>query len=74
VDRRLRQRLDRRPELALPTLVARTVLFAGPTPAATVASGGLTALFLGFAVVVIFGAVIRPGKVDGERIAGAVSV
>ena len=60
--------------LGLPAMVAQLVIYTFPGRL-TLAVGTLFALvFLAYATVVILISVLRPGKVTGDKIAGAISV
>jgi hypothetical protein len=60
--------------LGIPTIVGQFGIFAAPTPAVLLGTGVLALLFLGFTTLVILLAVLRPGKVTGDKLAGAICV
>ncbi len=60
--------------LGVPTIVGQFGIFAAPTGAVLLGTGALAFLFLTFTTTVILLAVLRPGKVTGDKLAGAICV
>lgn len=60
--------------LAIPTAIGQSVALAFPGPGTLAVATILALLFIGYVIVVVLGAVLRPGKVTGDKIAGAVCV
>lgn len=60
--------------LGVPTIVGQFGIFAAPTRVVLVGTGALALLFLSFTTIVILLAVLRPGKVTGDKLAGAICV
>lgn len=60
--------------LGVPTIIGQFGIFAAPTRSVLLATGALAFLFLAFTTTIIFAAVLRPGRVTGDRLAGAICV
>ena len=58
--------------LGVPTIVGQFAIYAAPTPAVLTATGVLALIFLAFTTVVILMAVLAPGKVTTDKLAGAI--
>ncbi len=60
--------------LGIPAMIAQIVVYSAPSYWTFLASAALTIPFLIYVIVVIFSAVLRPGKVTFDKVAGAISV
>ncbi len=58
--------------LGLTTVAGQFGIFVAPTPAVVLVTGTLAMLFLAFTTVVTLAAVLRPGKVTTDKLAGAI--
>lgn len=60
--------------LAVPTAIAQAAALAAPRPPVLLAAVLVAVLFISYVIVVVLSAVLKGGKVDGDKIAGAISV
>ena len=60
--------------LAIPTAIGQLLVLVSPTQTVQIWVTGITLLFVSYVITVVLAGVLRPGKVDGNRLAGAVSV
>ena len=58
--------------LGVPTVIGQFAIYAAPLPAVLTATGVLALVFLAFTTVVILLAVLEPGKVTSDKLAGAI--
>ncbi len=58
--------------LAVPTAVGQTIALANPIKPVLLIATSLAFLFLTYVIVVVLSAVLQPGKVTGDKIAGAI--
>ena len=58
--------------LGVPTVIGQFGVYAAPTPTVLTATWALAFAFLAFTTVVILLAVLRPGKVTTDKLAGAI--
>lgn len=58
--------------LGVPTVVGQFALYAAPTGPVLVTTGALALVFLSFTTIVILRAVLAPGRVTGDKLAGAI--
>ncbi len=58
--------------LAVPTAIGQAAAYASPSPAVLMFASSVALLFIVYVVVIVLSGVLRAGRVDGDKIAGAI--